>query len=138
VSRYPTKQKTDHEVPLGPEVLEMLRTLHDESTGDYVFPGDGKTGHRFDLKSAWPTILKAANITGLRVHDLRHSFASLLISSGASLPLVGAMLGHTQPDTTARYGHLLDDPLRKAAKRVGSIVTQAGEKKAKVIKLRVS
>ena len=61
-----------------------------------------------------------------RVHDLRHSFASILASSGLSLPIIGALLGHTQTATTARYAHLLDDPLRAATERVGALVS-AGE-----------
>ncbi|MGA8921271.1 MAG: tyrosine-type recombinase/integrase, partial [Pseudolabrys sp.] len=58
----------------------------------------------------------------VRLHDLRHSFASILVSAGASLPLIGQMLGHTQVQTTQRYAHLYDDPLRKAAETVGEVV----------------
>jgi site-specific recombinase XerD len=65
------------------------------------------------------------------VHDLRHSYASILASAGLSLPVIGALLGHTQPGTTARYAHLFDDPLRAATERVGAIVTgHVGEKPA--------
>jgi Phage integrase family len=60
--------------------------------------------------------------TTIRIHDLRHSFASILVSAGASLPLIGQMLGHTQPATTARYAHLFDDPLRQAAETVGTFI----------------
>jgi integrase len=59
------------------------------------------------------------------VHDLRHSYASILASAGLSLPVIGALLGHTQPGTTARYAHLFDDPLRAATERVGLIVAAA-------------
>jgi site-specific recombinase XerD len=62
----------------------------------------------------------------VRLHDLRHTYASVLASSGASLPLIGALLGHTQPGTTARYSHLLDDPLRAATERVGAAMTGIG------------
>lgn len=60
----------------------------------------------------------------VRIHDIRHSFASILVSAGASLPLIGQMLGHTQVQTTQRYAHLFDDPLRKAAETVGAFVLQ--------------
>jgi site-specific recombinase XerD len=70
----------------------------------------------------------------LRVHDLRHSFASQLVSEGASLPLIGALLGHTQAQTTARYAHLFDDPQRAAVERVGAVISNAG----KLPKARVS
>jgi site-specific recombinase XerD len=58
-----------------------------------------------------------SKLTDVRIHDLRHSFASHLVSSGVSLPIVGKLLGHTQPQTTARYAHLADNPLREAANR---------------------
>ena len=65
----------------------------------------------------------------MRIHDLRHSFASILVSAGASLPLIGQMLGHTQPGTTARYAHLFDDPLRQAAEAVGEFIWPESERK---------
>lgn len=64
-----------------------------------------------------------AGLTTFRVHDLRHSFASEGASAGLSLHMIGALLGHTQPQTTARYAHLMDDPLRQAAERIGSRLT---------------
>ncbi|WP_041041178.1 tyrosine-type recombinase/integrase [Paramagnetospirillum magnetotacticum] len=63
-----------------------------------------------------------AGITDVNVHDLRHSYASILASSGLSLPIIGQLLGHTQTQTTARYAHLFDDPLREATNRVGSLL----------------
>jgi hypothetical protein len=64
--------------------------------------------------------------TTARIHDLRHTYASILASEGLSLPIIGALLGHTQPQTTARYAHLLDDPLRAATEKVGAVVTGDG------------
>ena len=58
----------------------------------------------------------------VRIHDLRHSFASILVSAGASLPLIGQLLGHTQVQTTHRYAHLFDRPMRDAAEAVGAFV----------------
>ena len=59
----------------------------------------------------------------MRIHDLRHTYASILASSGLSLPIIGALLGHTQAATTQRYAHLLDGALRAATERAGAIVT---------------
>jgi len=73
-----------------------------------------------------------------RVHDLRHTYASILASHGLSLPIIGALLGHTQPQTTARYAHLLDDPLRAATERVGAVVTAKAAKSAEVVDIRKS
>lgn len=66
---------------------------------------------------------RAAKIAEARIHDLRHTYASGLASAGQALPVIGALLGHTQPATTARYSHLFDDPLRAATERVGAMVT---------------
>lgn len=104
-----TKQKTDHTVPLSAPARQLLAEIRERQTarrrvlGEYVFPGAGNTGHVVEIKKAWHSLCKAANINGLRIHDLRHSFASQLASGGASLPLIGALLGHSQPATTARY-----------------------------------
>jgi len=76
--------------------------------------------------------------TTARVHDLRHTYASILASHGLSLPIIGALLGHTQPQTTARYAHLLDDPLRAATERVGAVVTAKAAKSADVVDIRKS
>ena len=75
-----------------------------------------------DLKSSWIAICRAAELQGIRLHDLRHSFASVLVNAGQSLPMIGALLGQTNPATTAKYAHLYDDPLRAAAERVGAII----------------
>jgi len=109
-----TKQKRTEYVPLSEQALSMLERIPRE--GDYVFPG--RTGpHLTDLKGPWASVCKIARLSGVRIHDLRHSFASHLVSSGVSLPIVGKLLGHTQHQTTARYAHLADDPQREAANR---------------------
>ena len=76
-----------------------------------------------ELKKAWAKICELADLEDVRIHDLRHTFASILASGGASLPLIGALLGHTQVQTTQRYAHLMDDPLRVATSRVGAAIT---------------
>ncbi len=119
-----TKQKTEHRVPLSAPARLLLVELRAtaEEDAEYVFPGPGVTGHRVVLKRDWAVICRAAGIAEARVHDLRHTYASVLASAGLSLPVIGALLGHSQPATTARYSHLFDDPLREATERVGAIV----------------
>jgi integrase len=93
-----------------------------------VFPSDkNPTGHAAALSRAWATICKRAALSDLRIHDLRHSFASTLVSGGASLPLIGALLGHSNPATTARYAHLFDDPQRAAVEKVAAVVDNASK-----------
>ena len=119
-----TKQKTDHVVPLSAPARQLLAKLRRQTNSEWVFPApDSRTGHRVTIAKSWRLLCKAAKISGLRVHDLRHSFASQLASEGASLPLIGALLGHTQAQTTARYAHLFDDPQRAAVERVGAVIT---------------
>jgi integrase len=126
-----TKQATLHRVPLSAPARQLLAGM--ERDGEYLFPGkDG--GHCVDFRRPWPEVCKAAGIKGVRLHDLRHTFASVLASSGQSLPIIGALLGHTQPGTTARYAHLVDDPLRAATETAGSILS--GTTSADVVSIR--
>ena len=118
-----TKQRREHQVPLSAPARQLLDRLHAKRNGlPWVFSGRDEDKPREDLKYAWVRICKAAGISGLRIHDLRHSHASFLVSAGFSLPTIGALLGHATPQTTFRYAHLLDDPLRQAVERVGAIV----------------
>lgn len=123
-----TKQRTDHIVPLSEPACQLLIAVKENSKSEFVFPGDGKSGHIVEIKKGWAALLDRAKIKQLRVHDLRHSFASQLVSSGASLELIGAMLGHASPTTTARYAHLFDSVQREAAERVGKIVGDSNGK----------
>ncbi len=125
-----TKQKREHRVPLSAPARELLAGI--ERSGPYVFPGDIAEEHQGDIKRFWSTVCKWAKVEA-RIHDLRHTYASVLASSGASLPLIGALLGHTQAATTHRYSHLFDDPLRAATERVGAIVS--GKGKAEIVAL---
>jgi integrase len=118
-----TKQKQDHTVPLSAPARQLLSTI--ERSGDYVFPGAGASGHVVEIKKSWAAVCRAAGIDGLRIHDLRHSFAAELASGGASLPLIGALLGHSNPVTTHRYSHLFQDPQRAAVERVGATIAAA-------------
>jgi integrase len=128
-----TKQKEAHEVPLSAPARQLLSEIREQqagkrhAVGEFVFPGGGETGHVVEIKRAWRQLTQAAKISSLRIHDLRHSFASQLASGGASLPLIGALLGHSNPSTTHRYAHLFDDPQRAAVERVGAVITAAGK-----------
>jgi integrase len=118
-----TKQKSDHVTPLSVPAVQLLRGI--TTRGEYVFPSDAKTGHVADIQKAWVRLCISAGVSGVRIHDLRHSFASQLVNSGASLQLIGALLGHSNPTTTARYSHLYDDPQRAAVEKVGVLVGNA-------------
>jgi integrase len=135
-----TKQKRLHRIPLSAGARLLLVEIKAAAgSSEFLFPSSlGTTGHLMDIKRAWASIRKLAGLDGVRTHDLRHSYASILASSGLSLPVIGALLGHTQASTTQRYAHLFDDPLRAATERVGVIVTAAGEDKpaAPIVRLK--
>ena len=119
-----TKQKRVHRVVLSPEAVELLMTIREaDPKAVFVFPSARKPGTpRENVKLQWYRARKAAGLEDVRFHDLRHSYASLLISNGVSLPIIGRLLGHTQAQTTMRYAHLADHPFREATNRVGKIV----------------
>jgi len=119
-----TKQRKDHIIPLSAPARQLLQELRAASDGDgYLFPLGNS--YRKTLTRPWREIRRMTGLRDLRVHDLRHSYASWLASAGHSLPLIGALLGHSNPATTQRYAHLFDDATRKATESVGAIVTGA-------------
>jgi len=133
-----TKQKQHHQIPLSAPAQALLADIRKRQRPrtEFVFPGLGTSRHLVELKRSWRRIIKAAGIEDLHVHDLRHSYASQLVSGGASLPLIGALLGHSNPNTTARYAHLFHDPLRAATEKVGAVIAAAGKPVKPPIKLR--
>jgi len=92
--------------------------------GQYVIAGESAGTEaekpRADLKRPWAVVVRHAQLDGLRLHDLRHNFAAFGAGGGMGLPIIGKLLGHSQPQTTARYAHLDADPLRRASDRIGS------------------
>ena len=125
-----TKQRKEHRVPLSAPARQLLSEIQAQgSLSPYVFPGKRPDTPQQDLKSFWTRVCKQAQLEDCRIHDLRHTYASILASAGLSLPVIGALLGHTQPNTTARYSHLYDDPLREATERVGALVESIGSTK---------
>lgn len=103
-------------IPMNADVLDVLKKWLKslEGTDDsYVFPGND--GNRLtSIKTAWRAVIKKANITGFRIHDLRHTFASRVKRAGADLYVVQRLLGHSSPLMTQRYSHLQPDDLRAA------------------------
>lgn len=125
-----TKQKRVEHVPLSDDAVQVLRSI--DSEGDFLFPSPRIKGQPLEnIRGPWAEICKAAKLSGFRIHDLRHTYASHLVSSGVPLAHVGRLLGHTQSQTTERYAHLADSPLRKAANRFGRIVRKAQDRHAK-------
>ena len=113
-------------IPLSDAAIEVLEGI--KRNGDYVFPANranAASGHTVGLPRAWRAIRDEAGLDDLRIHDLRHSFASFAAEAGASLQLIGKALGHTQMRTTERYAHLRDDPLHALVNEIGERVQAA-------------
>ena len=117
-----TGAKTIYLPPAGLDVLDKLAKSDDDP---YVIAGAKQGNHLVNLRKPWGRIRKKARLDDVRIHDLRHSFASMAVAGGLSLPMIGALLGHTQPSTTQRYAHLAGDPLRQAANITGGRIAAA-------------
>jgi integrase len=110
-------------VIVGPPVLDLLSALPRQ--GAYVIAGADPSKPRADLKRPWERITDHADLAGVRLHDLRHSFASVGAASGFGLATLGKILGHASPQTTSRYAHLADDPLRRATGAISEAIATA-------------
>ena len=110
-------------IVLSEPVLDLLKRL--ERTSAYVIPGAVSDRPRSDLKKPWAAIKRHARLGDVRIHDLRHTFASIGAGANLGLPIVGKLLGHSQPATTARYAHLDADPVRRATNIIGDHLTNA-------------
>jgi len=122
LSASKTGKKT---IYLSAAALEILAGLPRIVGNPYVFPGGVEGKPRVDLKKPWAAISEAAKLQGVRIHDLRHSFASFGAGASMGLPIIGKLLGHTQPATTARYAHLDADPMRRAVETIGATIAGA-------------
>jgi integrase len=132
-----TKQRRVHKLPLSPAALELIARLRERRKGRWVFPGDRPGEHLASLWYCWARIRERAGLdVNARPYDLRHTFASVGAGGGLSLPVIGRLLGHTQPGTTQRYAHLADDPLRAAAEKITTVITGAGKPGAKVVPIK--
>ena len=124
-------------IHLNAPALTLLQTVPRLEGNPYVICGEKAGQHLVNLEKPWRRIRKAAKLEEVRLHDLRHSFASVAASGGQSLVVIGKMLGHSQPATTARYAHLADDPVKAASDAVGRHIAAAmdGETSGELVEL---
>jgi integrase len=123
--RLPDSKTGAKIVPVGAAVLKLLEGLPRFDGNDYVHPGSKEGGPFVGLPKVWRRIRDRAGLSDVRLHDLRHSFASVGAAGGDSLFMIGKLLGHRQSGTTARYAHLADDPLKDAADRISGTIAAA-------------
>ncbi|MGH6794828.1 MAG: site-specific integrase [Methylocella sp.] len=103
----------------------VLASLPRIKGNPHVIAGAKDGAPRADLKKPWAAVCRAAGREGLRLHDLRHSFASFGAGASLGLPIIGKLLGHSQAATTHRYAHLDADPLRRAVDTIGATIAAA-------------
>lgn len=116
-------------VVLGPPALALLSERWTEGADGYVFPAEAGGSHFQGLAKIWRKVRGKAGFPGLRIHDLRHSFASMGLAGGDALPVIGKLLGHADIKTTSRYAHLSDDPVRLAAESISNRIAAAMDAK---------
>jgi integrase len=109
--------------PLGGTAAAILRSLPQLDDSVYVFPSAAGGAHLKEIKRLWGAVRHSANLDGLRLHDLRHSYASVSAIGGESLLVVKSLLGHARIATTERYAHLSDDPVKRAADRTSGDIS---------------
>jgi integrase len=112
-------------IPLGAPAQKVLAALSRDRNSSWVFPASSGQGHYQGVEKLWRRLRIAAEFPNLRLHDLRHSFASTGLAGGDALPVIGVLLGHADVKTTARYAHLADDPVRAAADRISGAIAGA-------------
>ena len=112
-------------VHLNAPAAAVLAALPRDDGSPWVIPGAKAGAHLVNLQKPWRRIRSKAGLDGVRLHDLRHSFASAAVRLGEGLPMIGKLLGHSQVQTTARYAHLAADPVKAATERVGAAIDGA-------------
>ena len=115
---FPDSKTGQKRVPLGSSALEVLVSIKRIDGNPFVFPGEKDGSHFIGLPRIWRRIRSDAGLSDVRLHDLRHSFASVGVGAGIGLPVVGRLLGHRDSTTTARYAHVADDPAKEAAEKI--------------------
>jgi integrase len=126
-ARLPDSKTGPKTLHLPPPALALLSELQRFDDNPYVIAGHKRGASMVNLERCWLITRKAAGLDDVRLHDLRHAFASVAASSGMGLPIIGKMLGHSQPATTARYAHLASDPVKAAAATVAGKIAAAME-----------
>jgi integrase len=120
--RLPDSKTGKKVVQLGRAAIEVLRNVQRLESNPWVITGKVEGARLTDLQPFWQRVRARAGLNGVRVHDLRHTFASVAAGEGMSLPMIGKLLGHTQVQTTARYAHLAAGTVKSAANDVASLI----------------
>ncbi len=122
LERHKTDQHGAKIIPLNASALDVLESLPRVKDNPHVIVGREPGAHLINLQKPWRRVRELAELDDVRLHDLRHSFASFAVGAGIPLAVIGGLLGHRSVQTTARYAHLADDPLKQASDTVGGLL----------------
>ena len=122
--RLPESKTGARTVHLGEPAMAVLHGMPRDNDSPWVIPGQKRGAHLAFLHGPWYRIVARAGIGNLRIHDLRHSFASGGLLVGEGLPMIGKLLGHNKVQTTARYPHLANDPVKSVANRISTRIAE--------------
>lgn len=138
--RLPESKTGRKSIYLNPPALTVLAGLPRLDGNPHVICGEKAGAHLVNLQKPWRRIRAAAGLDDVRIHDLRHTFASWGAMGGLPLPIIGGLLSHSQPQTTHRYAHLAADPLKAATAHVGArlsdMMASGGAASANVVPLK--
>ncbi len=123
--RLPDSKTGQKSIYINDRAFDVLEEVPRLDGNSFVICGEKPGQHLVNLQKPWRRIRKKAGLEDVRLHDLRHTYASIAAISGISLPVIGALVGHTQPQTTARYAHLSADPIRSANEVIGEEIAKA-------------
>lgn len=123
--RLPDSKTGAKVVHLGQPAIDVLEKIKRLADNPWVIVGALPCAPLSDLQPFWQRVRARAGLKDVRIHDLRHTFASTAVASGQGLPMIGKLLGHTQVQTTARYAHLAADPVKSAAEQVSASIAAA-------------
>ena len=121
---------------LSAAAMDVLSAIPRFMGNSYIIPGARPGAPRADLHKPWAALTRVAGLEGVRIHDLRHTFASFGAGASLGLPIIGKLLGHAQAATTNRYAHLDVDPLRRAADQIGDRIGSAMNRSAYLTTVR--
>ena len=121
--RLPDSKTGPKTVYLGSAAVSILRQIPQVKGNPYVIVGRWPCSHLSDLQQPWGKVREAAGLGNVRIHDLRHTFASGGVNSGENLPVLAKLLGHSRIQTTSRYAHVAADPIRQAAQRISDKIS---------------
>ena len=118
--RLPDSKTGARTVPMASAAADVLRSLPRTPDSPWVFPGRKKGTRLVNLNDSWDRVRRRAGLDGVRLHDLRHTFASRALALGEGLPMIGDLLGHRMVNTTARYAHLARDSVRDSSAKIAA------------------